>query len=141
MFKITFPTSTRSKNLTMAAEIAINLGGNVVGGVIEVELSELELFKAYDRLLPLVAIIGNWKGFKGYYNDVPVNPYRFLLKCHFVFECAKESYTENAGEFCVKCRQKHLASHVCPFHPSNNPSKAGVLVTKFICGDRTICLN
>lgn len=141
MFKITFPTSTRSKNLTMAAETAINLGGNVVGDVIEIELNELELFKAYDRLLPLVAIIGNWKGFKGYYNDVPVNPYRFLLKCHFVFECAKESYTENAGEFCVKCRQKHLASHVCPFHPINNPTNTGLLTNKLGMGKDRFCLN
>lgn len=95
-----------------------------------INLSEMELFKAYDSLLPLVTIIGNWKGFKGYYNDVPVNPYRFLLKCHFVFECAKESYTENAGDYCGTCRQKHVASHVCPFHPVNNPIKSGVFINE-----------
>lgn len=141
MFKITFPTTTRSKNLNVAVDTALGIGGDIKGDLIVVELNELELFKAYDRLLPLVAIIGNWKGFKGYYNGIPVNPYRFLLKCHFVYECARESYTENDGNYCAVCRQKHLAANVCPFHPANNPTKAGIVFNTLKGGDINLCLN
>lgn len=141
MFKVTFPIDVKSKNRNKAIETAFEIGGTLNDKLVVVELNELELFKAYDRLLPLVAIIGNWKGFKGYYNDVPVNPYRFLLKSHFVFECAKESYTENAGKCCIVCRQKHLAAHVCPFHPVNNTDKIGVFMSELKLPGQIIGLN
>jgi hypothetical protein len=141
MFRITFSRNSRSKRINLAFQTALKLGATIEGDLIVIDLDEMALFKAYDMLLPLVALISNLKDFKGYYDGTPVEPYRFLLKCHFVYECAKDKYTENAGEYCTTCRQKHLAANVCPFHPKNNPTKLGVVVNELKYGDIRISLN
>jgi hypothetical protein len=120
MLKLTFPRRTKSKNIEKAIEMAFSMGADVGDELVVMELESYNLFKAYDNLLPLLAIIGNWKCFKGYWNGAPVNPYRFILKCHFVFECAKDSLTEHQGRSCFRCKQTHLSAHVCPFHPDND---------------------
>lgn len=116
-FKITFPKNGRSKFAPQAIEIAKKQGAREEGDLIVLELNEFELFKAYDALLPLTGYIGKWKEFRGYLDGVPVDPFRFMMKCHNIFECARIKYVENEKDRCKKCSLKKFAEDICPLFP------------------------
>ena len=93
MFKLEFKKS-RSAYFQKGLDEAIWLGGKWDGETMVLEIPDDQLMKAYDLLLPLFEIVGNWKSLKGTFNGAEVDPYRFILYMHFVDECADLSRTD-----------------------------------------------
>jgi hypothetical protein len=87
MYILTFKTS-RSKYFQEGLEMARKLGGSWDGKTMVLEIPADRLLNAYDRLLPLFEIVGNWSSLKATYKGKKVDPYRFILVMHFLKECA-----------------------------------------------------
>ena len=108
MYILTFKTS-RSKYFEKGLSMALQLGGTWDGETMVLKIPESRLMQAYDRLLDLFGVVQRWSSLKATFKGREVHPYRFILKMHFIMECARERsfnpdhcwlYSEEGGWGC-----------------------------------------
>jgi len=100
MYTLTF-IKTKAKNFPKALQIAEELGAKYDGETVRLEFPTHQLLYMYETLLPLIALIQNWKDTKATYKGKRVGVYRFVfLIWRNVRMCAEEMNSTSNERYC-----------------------------------------